>query len=307
VKLLITGANGRVGSALCAYFLQRGDEVIPVTRADVDLTNLPALRAFLLEKNFDCLINPAAMSAPDQCEQEPELAQRINADAPAVMAEIAQLRGVRMIHFSTDYVFAGDLAGKRRENDCAEPSTVYGRSKLAGEQKVLENAPGLASVLRVSWVYGGERPGFVDQVMAQLLAGQSVRAVSDKWSIPTALDDLCEWVACLSTSSPGGIWHGCHAGEPVSWYALAIAVQETLQAGGWLAQGANVDAQSITEMSQWSARRPIHTAMDSAKLSSHLPRPIVDWRDALRRVIEQKMGGVPAIILDASCMTPVVD
>ena len=91
MKRLITGANGRVGSALWAYFLQRGDEVIPVTRADVDLTNLPALRAFLLEKNFDCLINPAAMSAPDQCEQEPELAQRINADAPAVMAEIAQL------------------------------------------------------------------------------------------------------------------------------------------------------------------------------------------------------------------------
>ena len=299
MKLLITGANGRVGSALCAYFLQRGDEVIPVTRADVDLTNLPALRAFLLEKNFDCLINPAAMSAPDQCEQEPELAQRINADAPAVMAEIAQLRGVRMIHFSTDYVFAGDLAGKRRENDCAEPSTVYGRSKLAGEQRVLENAPGLASVLRVSWVYGGERPGFVDQVMAQLLAGQSVRAVSDKWSIPTALDDLCEWVSWLSTNSPGGIWHGCHAGEPVSWYALAIAVQETLQAGGWLAPGACVHAQSITEMSQWAARRPIHTAMDSAKLSSHLPRPIVDWRDALRRVIEKKMAGVPPIMLDA--------
>ena len=299
MKLLITGANGRVGSALCAYFLQRGDEVIPVTRADVDLTNLPALRAFLLEKNFDCLINPAAMSAPDQCEQEPELAQRINADAPAVMAEIAQLRGVRMIHFSTDYVFAGDHAGKRLESQCAEPSTVYGRGKLTGEQRVLKNAPGLASVLRVSWVYGGERPGFVDQVMAQLLAGQSVRAVSDKWSIPTALDDLCEWVSWLSTSSPGGIWHGCHAGEPVSWYALAIAVQETLQAGGWLAPGACVHAQSITEMSQWAARRPIHTAMDSAKLSSHLPRPIVDWRDALRRVIEKKMAGVPPIMLDA--------
>ena len=299
MKLLITGANGRVGSALSAYFLQRGDEVIPVTRADVDLTNIPALRAFLLEKNFDCLINPAAMSAPDQCERESELAQLINADAPAVMAKIAQLRGVRMIHFSTDYVFAGDHAGKRRENDCAEPSTVYGRSKLAGEQKVLENAPGLASVLRVSWVYGGERPGFVDQVMAQLLAGQSVRAVSDKWSIPTALDDLCEWVSWLSTSSPGGIWHGCHAGEPVSWYALAIAVQETLQAGGWLAPGACVHAQSITEMSHWAARRPIHTAMDSAKLSSHLPRPIADWRDALRRVIEKKMSGVLPIILDA--------
>jgi len=206
---------------------------------------------------------------------------------------------VRMIHFSTDYVFAGYHAGKRRETDCAEPSTVYGRSKLAGEQKVLENAPRLASVLRVSWVYGGERPGFVDQVMAQLLAGQSVRAVSDKWSIPTALDDLCEWVSWLSTSSPGGIWHGCHAGEPVSWYALAIAVQETLQAGGWLAPGACVHAQSITEMSHWAARRPIHTAMDSAKLSSHLPRPIADWRDALRRVIEKKMSGVLPIILDA--------
>jgi dTDP-4-dehydrorhamnose reductase len=85
---------------------------------------------------------------------------------------------------------------------------------------------------------------------------------------------------------------------------LAIAVQETLQAGGRLAQGAWVYEQSITEMSQWAARRPIHTAMDSAKLSSHLPRPIVDWRDALRRVIEQKMGAVPAIIVDASCMKP---
>jgi dTDP-4-dehydrorhamnose reductase len=299
VKLLITGANGRVGSALCRYFLQRGDVVIPVTRAEVDLADLDALRLFLLDQELDCLINPAAMSAPDQCEREPELAQRINADAPAVMAEIAQLRGVRMIHFSTDYVFAGDHAGKRLESQCAEPSTVYGRGKLTGEQRVLKNAPGLASVLRVSWVYGGERPGFVDQVMAQLLAGQSVRAVSDKWSIPTALDDLCEWVSWLSTSSPGGIWHGCHAGEPVSWYALAIAVQETLQAGGWLAPGACVHAQSITEMSHWAARRPIHTAMDSAKLSSHLPLPIADWRDALRRVIEKKMSGVLPIILDA--------
>jgi dTDP-4-dehydrorhamnose reductase len=279
--------------------LQRGDVVIPVTRAEVDLADLDALRLFLLDQELDCLINPAAMSAPDQCEREPELAQRINADAPAVMAEIAQLRGVRMIHFSTDYVFAGDHAGKRLESQCAEPSTVYGRGKLTGEQRVLKNAPGLASVLRVSWVYGGERPGFVDQVMAQLLAGQSVRAVSDKWSIPTALDDLCEWVSWLSTSSPGGIWHGCHAGEPVSWYALAIAVQETLQAGGWLAPGACVHAQSITEMSHWAARRPIHTAMDSAKLSSHLPRPIADWRDALRRVIEKKMSGVLPIILDA--------
>ena len=299
MKLLITGANGRVGSALCRYFLQRGDVVIPVTRAEVDLADLDALRLFLLDQELDCLINPAAMSAPDQCEREPELAQRINADAPAVMAEIAQLRGVRMIHFSTDYVFAGDHAGKRLESQCAEPSTVYGRGKLTGEQRVLKNAPGLASVLRVSWVYGGERPGFVDQVMAQLLAGQSVRAVSDKWSIPTALDDLCEWVSWLSTSSPGGIWHGCHAGEPVSWYALAIAVQETLQAGGWLAPGACVHAQSITEMSHWAARRPIHTAMDSAKLSSHLPLPIADWRDALRRVIEKKMSGVLPIILDA--------
>ncbi len=291
MKLLITGANGRVGSALCRYFLQRNDEVIPVTRAEVDLADLDALRFFLLDQEFDCLINPAAMSAPDQCERESELAHRINADAPAVMAEIAAIRGARMIHFSTDYVFAGDQPGKRNEEDPAAPRTVYGRSKLAGERRVCEMAPALASVLRVSWVYGGERPGFVDQVIAQLLAGQSMRAVSDKWSIPTALDDLCEWVSWLSTSSLGGIWHGCHAGEPVSWYSLAIAVQETLQAGGWLAQGANVYEQTITEMSQWAARRPIHTAMDSAKLSSHLPRPIVDWRDALRRVIGEKMGG----------------
>ncbi len=124
MKLLITGANGRVGSALCAYFLQRGDEVIPVARAEVDLANLEALRSFLLDQEFDCLINPAAMSAPDQCEREPELAHRINAEAPEVMAEIAALRGARMIHFSTDYVFAGDQPGKRSEEDAAVPRTA---------------------------------------------------------------------------------------------------------------------------------------------------------------------------------------
>jgi dTDP-4-dehydrorhamnose reductase len=290
VKLLITGANGRVGSALCRYFLQRNDEVIPVTRAEVDLADLDALRLFLLDQEFDCLINPAAMSAPDQCEREPDLTHRINADAPAVMAEIAAVRGARMIHFSTDYVFAGDQPGKRREDDFPEPGTVYGRSKLAGERRVCEIAPSLVSVLRVSWVYGGERPGFVDQVMAQLLAGQSVRAVNDKWSIPTALDDLSDWVAWLSDDAHPGLWHGCHAGEPISWYALAVAVQEILQSGGWLAAGDYVQAQSISEMTQWAARRPIHSAMDSARLSEHLPRPIVDWRQALERVIRARMG-----------------
>lgn len=289
MKLLITGANGRVGSALCAYFLQRGDEVIPATRAQVDLADLEALRSFLLDQEFDCLINPAAMSAPDQCEREPELAHRINAEAPEVMAEIAALRGARMIHFSTDYVFAGDQPGKRSEDDAAAPRTVYGRSKLAGERRVCELAPALASVLRVSWVYGGERPGFVDQVMAQLLAGQTVRVVSDKWSIPTALDDLCDWVAWLSDGAHPGLWHGCHAGEPVSWHALACTVQEILQSGGWLAKGDHVHAQSISEMTQWAAQRPIHSAMDSARLSAQLPCAIVDWRQALERVIHARM------------------
>lgn len=289
MKILITGANGRVGSALCTHFLQRGDEVIPVTRAEVDLADLVSLREFLLGNEFDCLINPAAMSAPDQCEREPELAHRINAEAPEVMAEIAALRGARMIHFSTDYVFAGDASGKRREEDFAEPRTVYGRSKLMGEQRAMNMAPELVSILRVSWVYGGQIPGFVDQVMAKLLAGETVSAVSDKWSIPTALDDLCEWVAWLSTSSAGGIWHGCHAGEPVSWYELARAVQEILHSGGWMKQSDSVHAQSIHEMKQWAAQRPIHSAMDSSRLSAHLPRPIVDWRQALERVIHSRM------------------
>ncbi|MCW1923236.1 NAD(P)-dependent oxidoreductase [Luteolibacter arcticus] len=278
MRLAITGTTGRVGRAL-ADRLAAFHEVIELPRSRLDLGEDGCERV-LETLDFDVLLNPAGLTSLEQCEDHPALAQRVNADAPARLAKACQGRPV--LHFSTDYVFDGATPGLRHEDEPPSPLSVYGKTKAAGEAGVL--AAG-GTVFRVSWVFGPEKPAFPDQIVTKALAGQDLAAVADKYSLPCFTPDLCGWVAgWLAAGCPGGIFHACQGGEPVSWHRMALEIVTLLSQKGIAAS--EVKALSMAEMTAFRAPRPRHTAMATDRMAALLGKPPRDWRETLREHVE---------------------
>src|SRR5437667_2750855 len=190
MKIVIVGAGGRLGSALVREYRERFD-VTGVTRAHLDLSNLDEMREKLRAKNFDVLINAAAFTNVDLCETQRDQAFLINAEAPRVLAEICGDKNAKLIHFSTDYVFDGEKRKPYTEEDEAKPISVYGDSKLAGEKNVLA-AQGGHLIVRVSWVFGPDRPSFIDAMIKRAREEEYIEAIADKFSTPTYTLDIAE-------------------------------------------------------------------------------------------------------------------
>ena len=156
MKIVIIGAGGRLGAALLRAY-REAHKVRGFTHSEIDLGDFDEVEQLLMHEEFDLMINCAAMTNVDLCEEQREEAFRINADAPLLLAQICQGRGARFIHFSTDYVFAGTKSEPYLEDDAAEPISVYGESKREGEENVLV-ADERNLVVRVSWVFGRIAP-----------------------------------------------------------------------------------------------------------------------------------------------------
>lgn len=282
--LAITGTTGRVGRAL-ADRLARDHEIIELPRARLDLAD-PASIAQLAGLDFDLLLNPGGLTSLEQCEDEPDLARRVNAEAPARMAGICRERGRKILHFSTDYVFDGIEPGMRQEEDSPSPISMYGRTKEEGERGVLAAA---GTVVRVSWVFGPEKPAFPDLVLDRALAGEEVSAVADKFSLPTYTGDLGEWIACLiARGCPAGIYHACNGGPVTSWHGIAVEIL------AYLKERCGIDLAVpkpllLANMSAFRAARPRHTAMATGRLDSLLGGPPRDWREPLRQHLDSRM------------------
>ena len=278
MRLAITGTTGRVGRAL-ADRLAVFHEIVELPRTQLDL-GADGCERVLETVDFDVLLNPAGLTSLEQCEDHPQLAYRVNADAPGRLAKSCHGRPV--LHFSTDYVFDGTTPGLRHEDESPSPLSVYGKTKAAGEVGVL--AAG-GTVMRVSWVFGPEKPAFPDQIVAKALAGQELAAVADKDSLACFTPDLCEWVnGWLAAGCPGGIFHGCQSGEPVSWHGMALEIVALLAEKGIPVAG--VKALSMAEMTAFRAPRPRHTAMATDRLTDLLGKAPRDWRTALREHVE---------------------
>lgn len=278
MRLAITGTTGRVGRAL-ADRLAAFHEVIELPRTRLDLAETGCERV-LADLDFDVLLNPAGLTSLEQCEDEPALARRVNAEAPERLARACDGRPV--LHFSTDYVFDGATPGLRHEDEPPAPLSVYGKTKAAGEAGVL--AAG-GAVMRVSWVFGPEKPAFPDQIVTKALAGQELAAVADKFSLPCFTADLCDWVnGWLEAGCPGELFHACNGGEPVSWHGMAVEITALLAEKGIAAPA--VKALPMAEMTAFRAPRPRHTAMATTRLSTLLGRAPRDWREAMRQHVE---------------------
>jgi dTDP-4-dehydrorhamnose reductase len=288
MRIAITGTTGRVGAALAGH-LAACHEVIPLRRADLDLTDMRALDAVLAGLDCDVFIHPAAITSLEACEDDPRLAMRVNSAAPGRIALWAAERGVRMIHFSTDYVFGGDGVTPLTEEMPARPVNAYGRSKLAGEQAVLAHPGHL--VIRVSWVFGPEKPSFVDQVIDDARAGRPLAAVADKFSLPCCTEDLAQWTGWLIDRGTCGIIHACNPGGPVSWHGLATAVVREMHACGVLAGCPPIAELQLATMAAFRARRPRFTVMDTARLAALAGgRRLRPWPEALAAHVRARCG-----------------
>ena len=212
MKILITGAGGRLGAALMREY-QRKFEVTGFNHAQLDLSNPDQIRERIGTASFDVLINAAAFTSVDLCETQRNQAFQINAEAPRLLAEICRDKDAKLIHFSTDYVFDGKKRAPYTEEDEANPISVYGESKLAGEKNVLA-AEGPHLVVRVSWVFGPDRPSFIDGLIKRAQENDQVDAIADKFSTPTYTLDIAEMLGrildgwCRRAFAPDGLGAG---------------------------------------------------------------------------------------------------
>ena len=237
MKILLTGTNGQVGYEL-ARSLQSVGDVIALDRSGMDLADLGRVRDVIRDLKPALIVNPAAYTAVDKAEQEPELAMRINGEAPGVMAEEAARLGAAMIHYSTDYVFDGSKDGAYVEDDPVNPLSVYGRSKLAGEQAV--QAAGIDHlILRTSWVYGTRGKNFLLTMRRLAQERDELRVVADQHGAPTwcrtIADTTANIVAQLSCApsarqawhEASGIYHLTAQGQ-TTWHGFAQAIVASL-------------------------------------------------------------------------------
>lgn len=276
MKVLITGAGGQVGHDLVATFADH--DVVAVDHAALDVGDRAAVLACVTTTQPDAIVHAAAWTAVDACEADPDRAHRVNALGTRHVAEAARRVGAHLTTFSTDYVFDGTKAEPYDEWDRPNPQSVYGRSKLAGEQE-LSGDPD-ATVVRISWVCGFHGNNMVKTILR--LAGEhdTLSFVDDQRGCPTFAADAAVAVRGLVVDRRPGLFHMTNQG-PVSWFEFARAV---LDSAGL--DGSRVHPISTAELDPpRPAPRPANSVLDNAALRlSGLPL-LPDHRESLDRLV----------------------
>ena len=283
-RILLLGSNGQVGHELLRTLAPLG-EVIATDRAALDLGDESAIRALVRRVRPGLIVNAAAYTAVDKAESEPDLAFAINARAPGVLAQEAAALGAWLVHYSTDYVFAGDKPqGAYLETDATGPVNVYGRSKLAGEAAVAA-AGGAHIILRTSWVYGAHGANFAKTIVRLAREREKLSIVADQIGAPTSSHLIAETTARLIEQIPGGgeaaisgLYHLQSAGE-ASWYEFADAIVEQLRA----VDAAAVRCREILPIPASAyptpAQRPANSRLDCGKIARTFGLRLPHWRD----------------------------
>ncbi|GJJ01178.1 NAD(P)-dependent oxidoreductase [Duganella rhizosphaerae] len=280
MKILLTGSSGQVGYEL-ERSLQGIGEVVAVDRGVMDLSDLDQVRDVIRREKPGLIVNPAAYTAVDKAESEPELAHRVNAEAPGLMAQEAKLLGAAMVHYSTDYVFDGSAPSARVEDDATGPLNVYGASKLAGERAIA--AAGIPHLIfRTSWVYGMRGKNFLLTMLRLAKERDELRVVADQHGAPTWSRTIADTSALvLSQAHAGGrewwvqnsgVYHLSAQGQ-TTWFEFTQAIVE--------AAGLECRVLPITSAEYpVPAKRPQYSVLSSERLMArfcHLP----DWKEAL--------------------------
>lgn len=285
MKILITGAAGMLGRDAQGAGEHAGHELVLVDLPELDITDADAVEAFLREHRPEAVLNCAAWTDVDGAETHREQACAVNAEGAGNLAQAAAAIEIPMLHISTDYVFDGraplDAEGRERayvESDPTGPSSVYGQSKLAGEQRVLAASP-RHTVVRTAWLYGVHGRNFVDTMLR--LAGErdAVQVVDDQIGSPTWSGHLAPAVLGLLEREVSGLVHHTGAGA-VSWNGFAREIFRQAE------RSCHVEAVSSEQMAR-PAPRPAWSVLESER-ADVLPMP--DWREGLAGYLAARDG-----------------
>ncbi|SNR96590.1 dTDP-4-dehydrorhamnose reductase [Methylobacillus rhizosphaerae] len=292
-KILLTGIHGQVGNALHPRLQQLG-QVIALDRKQLDLTDINAIRQAVRDIKPDLIINPAAYTAVDKAESEPALAHAINGIAPGIFAEEAARLGALLVHYSTDYVFDGNKSSPYLETDVPHPVSVYGASKLAGEQAIqASNAHHL--ILRTSWVYSTHGKNFLLTILRLAAQQDTLRIVADQFGAPTSSNTIADTtIAILQQWDPqhNGIYHLVNSGE-TNWHGFAreiilqyVQLQKQRHWQALKVQPEHVIGITTAEYPT-PAHRPTNSRMLNKKIEQLTGLELPHWQTALVDTLKQ--------------------
>lgn len=283
MNAVVLGAGGQVGRALLRT---APAPVIGFTRAACDIADEAAVRRAVA--GADLVFNAAAYTDVERAEHEPEEAMRLNAEAPGRIAAACAEAGGRLVHISSDFVFDGWRGMPYRQGDAADPLSVYGRSKLAGERAIAAAAPD-ALIVRTAWVYAAKGRNFVTTMLRLMAKRDRVEVVADQIGTPTWADSLAGALWALAQADAIGVHHFTDAGV-ASWYDFSVAIGEEAVALGLLSDPPNVKPVATTDR-PISAARPSFSVLDKCETWTLLGGPAPHWRVNLRRCLAEMARG----------------
>ncbi|MEI8022894.1 MAG: dTDP-4-dehydrorhamnose reductase [Actinomycetota bacterium] len=278
MKLLITGASGQLGTDLVLSAQKSGHEVIATGHSDLDITDKSLVGRVIGDAKVDAIIHAAAWTAVDACESDPQKAMAVNRDGTANIVAAARESGAHVIYISTDYVFDGTKPTPYIESDLPNPQSVYGASKLAGEQQLDISQD---AVVRISWVCGEHGANMVKTILRLAATNPMLTFVDDQIGSPTFTSDAAPAIVELATSDSAGIWHLTNQGS-TSWFGFA---RDVLTCAG-------LDANRVLRTSTDElkparpAKRPANSVLDNARMRKANLTLLDDYHIALQRLVD---------------------
>jgi len=293
MKWLVTGAGGMLGRDVVEELTGRGEDVVGLDRAALDITRSEELDRAFAEHRPDLVVNCAAYTAVDDAETDEERALLINGEGPRLIARACAAHGARLVHVSTDYVFPGDARSTPYPEDHPPaPRTAYGRTKLVGERAVLAELPGASAVVRTAWLYGVHCGNFVRTMIDLEARRDTLDVVDDQRGQPTWSADVATRIADLGArlgedAGAHGIFHATSSGE-ATWYELAQEVFRLVDA----------DPQRVRPTTSGAfprpAPRPAYSVLGHDRWQEIGLRPPRDWRTALREAMPHIRKAIPS-------------
>lgn len=279
MKILLFGGAGQLGHELRKRAADLEFQVVSPIVTEVDITERDQVSKVIASSRPDVVINCAAYTAVDKAEEEVEVAFQINRDGAGTVADACAIHKTRLIHVSTDYVFDGSLGRPLREEDATNPVSVYGRSKLEGEELVRAALGEDALIVRTQALYGARGVNFVATMLKLMSEREVIKVVSDQWVSPTWAGWLGEVLLDCARLRAGGVLHASSEGC-VSWYEFAQEIY-ALSAPSFEGRKQGVIEPTTADLLNRPAKRPIYSVFDTSRLCSVLGRPTIKWRDAL--------------------------
>jgi dTDP-4-dehydrorhamnose reductase len=272
MKILITGANGQVGSELREQLKDSEHTLFASDLDTVDITDDSRLESFVSARNPDVIVNCASMTNVNLCENEPERAYVVDVTGAETVARAANRAGAGWVQFSSDYVFDGTSHVPYRETDATNPLNVYGKTKVACEELIRQSCE-RHFIIRTAWLYGFTGSNFVRTILGAARRGQPIRVVKDQTGNPTNTADLVKLLPKLIDTGRFGTYH-CTCDGECSWYDFAA---EFLRLSGY---DCTITACATHEF-PLPARRPAYSSLDNGKLQQTVGGAMRDWREAI--------------------------